>query len=70
MQFFFVNCTHMLTRTQGKKFEVMFLVKIVSQGTSLRYVHACNNFLRLQCVLIDKKGFLHDQPEPPNFKSL
>ena len=26
MQFFFRNCTHILTRTQGKKFEDMFLV--------------------------------------------
>ena len=29
------NCTHILTRTQGKKFEDMFLVKIASKGTSL-----------------------------------
>ena len=35
MQIFFRNCTHILTRTQGKKFEDMFLVKIASQGTSL-----------------------------------
>ena len=35
MQFFFINCTHILTRTQGKKFEDMFLVKIASKGTSL-----------------------------------
>ena len=35
MQFFFRNCTHILTRTQGKKFEDMFLVKIGSKGTSL-----------------------------------
>ena len=35
MQFFFWNCTHMLTRTQGKTFEGMFLVKIASKGTSL-----------------------------------
>ena len=33
--FFFWNCTHILTRTQGKKFEDMFLVKIASKGTSL-----------------------------------
>ena len=32
---FFKNCTHILTRTQGKKFEDMFLVKIASKGTSL-----------------------------------
>ena len=32
---FFRNCTHILTRTQGKKFEDMFLVKIASKGTSL-----------------------------------
>ena len=35
MQVFFRNCTHILTRTQGKKFEDMFLVKIVNKGTSL-----------------------------------
>ena len=32
--FFFRNCTHILTRTQGKKFEDMFLIKIASKGTS------------------------------------
>ena len=35
MQFFFRNCTHILTRTQWKAFEDMFLVKIASKGTSL-----------------------------------
>ena len=35
MQLFFRNCTHILTRTKGKKFEDMFLVKIASKGTSL-----------------------------------
>ena len=35
MQFFFRNCTHILTRTRGEKFEDMFLVKIASKGTSL-----------------------------------
>ena len=35
MQIFFRNGTHILTRTQEKKFEDMFLVKIASQGTSL-----------------------------------
>ena len=35
LQFFFINCTHLLTRTQGEKFEDMFLVKIASKGTSL-----------------------------------
>ena len=30
--FFFRNCTHILTRTQGRKFEDMFLVKIASKG--------------------------------------
>ena len=28
MQLFFRNCTHILTRTQGKKLDDMFLVKI------------------------------------------
>ena len=36
MQFFFRNCTYTLTRTQRKKFEDMFLVKIASKGTSLK----------------------------------
>ena len=35
MQFFLMNCTHILTRTQGEKFEDMLLVKIASKGTSL-----------------------------------
>ena len=35
MQFVVMNCTHILTKTQGKKFEDMFLVKIASKGTSL-----------------------------------
>ena len=35
MQVFFMNCTHILTRTQGEKSEDMFLVKIASKGTSL-----------------------------------
>ena len=34
--FFFRNCTHILTRIKGKKFENMFLVKITNKGTSLR----------------------------------
>ena len=34
--FFFRNCSHILTRIQGQKFEDMFLVKIASKGTSLR----------------------------------
>ena len=37
MQFFFRNCTHILTRTQRKKSEDMFLVKIASKGTSLNH---------------------------------
>ena len=35
MQCFFRNRTHILTRTQGKKFENMLFVKIASKGTSL-----------------------------------
>ena len=38
MQFFFKNCAHILTRTQGEKFEDMFLVKIASKGTSLNSI--------------------------------
>ena len=37
MQFFFRNCTHILTRTKGEKFEDMFFVKIASKGTSLSF---------------------------------
>ena len=31
---FFRNCTHILTRTQRKKFENVFFVKIANKGTS------------------------------------
>ena len=46
IKIFFRNCTHILTRTQGEKFEDMFLVKIASRGTSLNHntvtlVHYC-----------------------------
>ena len=43
MQFVFRNCTHILTRTQGKTFEDMFLVKITSKGTSLRGSYGIDN---------------------------
>ena len=36
MHFCFRDCTYILTRTQGGKFEDMFLVKIASKGNSLR----------------------------------
>ena len=45
MQFFPGNCTHILTRSQGKKFEYMFLVKIASKGTSLRQSILCSVYL-------------------------
>ena len=35
MPVLFRNCSHILTRTQGEKFGDIFLVKIVSKGTSL-----------------------------------
>ena len=35
MQFLFRNCTHISTRTQGGKFEDMFLITIASKGISL-----------------------------------
>ena len=38
MHFFSWNCTHILTRTQRKKFEDMFLIKISSKGTSLSFL--------------------------------
>ena len=34
--FFFKNCTHILTRTQRKKFEDIFLVRIASKGNLLK----------------------------------
>ena len=37
-----MNCTDILTRTQGKKFEDMFLVKIASKGTSLKALYFGN----------------------------
>ena len=40
-RFFFRNCTHILTRTQGETFENMFLVKIASKGTSLSQQRIC-----------------------------
>ena len=47
---FFRNCTHILTRTQGEKFEDMFLVKIASKGTSsMVYARSkLNNFYKSQ----------------------
>ena len=46
---FFRNCTHMLTRTQEKQFEDMFLVKTASKGTSLT---CCSSTVKLT----DKKA--------------
>ena len=45
-----MNCTHILTRTQEKMFEDMFLVKIVNKGTSLNFltvIAQCNIRLRV-----------------------
>ena len=36
MQVFSRNCTRILLKTQGKKIEDMFLVKIARKGTSLK----------------------------------
>ena len=36
MPILFANCTHLLTRTQEKKFEDVFLIKIANKGTTLR----------------------------------
>ena len=58
MQYFSRNCTYILTRTRGKKFENMFLVKIASKGTSLNTEMQCSSnngsfmlsiMLNLQC---------------------
>ena len=37
MQVFFRNCTH-IDKKSGENFEDMFLVKIVSKGTSLNII--------------------------------
>ena len=52
MQVFFRNCTHILRRTQEKKFEDMFLVKIASKGTSLISVS-----YKLQRFVVDLVGY-------------
>ena len=48
MSIFFANCTHLLTRTQEKKFEDVFLVKIANKGTTLRCLSAGEN-LHVTC---------------------
>ena len=50
MQFFFRNCTHILTRTQAKKFEDTFLVKIASKGTSLNQFKPILSLLITVCL--------------------
>ena len=35
---FYRNSTYILTRTQAKKFEDIFLIKIASTGTSLNHI--------------------------------
>ena len=52
MQFFFRNCTDMLTRTQGEKFEDMFLVKIASKGTSLIKETGCTRLTPSYVILL------------------
>ena len=51
--FFFRNCTHILTRTQRKKFEDMFLVKIANKGTSLNrpflHLSMADNVIAFRC---------------------
>ena len=49
MQFFFRNCTNILTRTQGKKFKDMPLVKIANKGTILRVITDNCSQVRLLC---------------------
>ena len=50
MQFFFRNCTHILTRTQEKKFEDTFIVKIASKGTSLNQFKPILSLLMTVCL--------------------
>ena len=50
MQFFFRNCTHILTRTQAKKFEDTFLVNIASKGTSLNQFKPILSLLITVCL--------------------
>ena len=38
MPIFFAICTHLLTRTQEKRFEDVFLVKITNKGTSSSFM--------------------------------
>ena len=54
MHFCFTDCTYILTRTQGEKFEEMFLVKIVSKGTSLRIIRIICSLARSLCKSTDK----------------
>ena len=55
MQFFFSNCTHILTRTQGKKFEDMFLVKIASKGTSLNKAYSKSTMYKIFLTPVTQK---------------
>ena len=60
MQIFFANCTHLLTRTQDKKFEDVFLAKIANTGTLLIFSKFKSKF-----------GLIHLQGVPkmlPTFK--
>ena len=54
MQFFFKNFTHILKRTQLKKFEDLFLVKIANKGTSLRPSLKLSDFFYRIYFLIDQ----------------
>ena len=52
MQVFFRNCTHILTRNQGGKFEDMFLVKIENKGTSSNQLSSKAKTLQVRPVQV------------------
>ena len=53
MQFLFKNFTHILKRTQLKKFEDLFLVKLANKGTSLRPSLKLSDFFTEYTSLFD-----------------
>ena len=54
--YIFRDCTHILTRTKGKKFEDMFLVKIANKGTSLVGDYCLIKFLNRPEVLLPSQA--------------
>ena len=67
MQFFFRNCTHILTRTLEKKFEEMFLVKIGRKGTSLSLSKTSKHCLDFQTLLFVSVSLVKDNDVMADF---